>query len=82
MDGEIEAAGLRCSEVLAMLGDVVDGTVNDAVADAVRAHLAACDRCARFGGAIAALVSRLRDSEPPPLDDEIARRLTARLSVR
>jgi anti-sigma factor RsiW len=82
MDDEIEAGGLRCSEVLMMLGDVVDGTLQDPAASAVRSHLAACDRCARFGGAIAALVAQLRNGEPPPLDDDIAQRLDARLAAR
>ncbi|MBL8947745.1 MAG: zf-HC2 domain-containing protein [Myxococcales bacterium] len=87
MEGEIIIGGLRCSDVLAVLGDALDGSLDPARASAVQVHLAGCDRCARFGGAVAAMIDRLRQragqSAPQtdaPEADAIAARLDARLA--
>lgn len=82
MEGEVTVGGLRCSEVLELLGDVIDGSVEAPVAARVQAHLAACDRCARFGGAVAAMLVRVhaRLGSDAPEADEVAARLDARLA--
>jgi anti-sigma factor RsiW len=53
-------AGVRCREVLAELSDYLDGTLTAVRLQALQAHLADCDRCARFGGHIAVVLQRLR----------------------
>ena len=75
-------AGLRCRDVLAALSDFVDGTLEAADRARVVAHLDGCDRCARFGGGVVALLDALRAglAEPPPIDVGIAARLAARLA--
>ena len=62
-------AGLRCRDVLALLGDYVDGDLSAGDVAQVEAHLRGCDRCEKFGGEYGALVSGLRrrlDAEPAP----------------
>lgn len=87
MEGEVIIGGLRCSEVLAVLGEAQDGSLDPARAAAVQVHLAGCDRCTRFGGAVAAMIDRLRQrvGQPAPHTDAseadaIAVRLAARLA--
>jgi anti-sigma factor RsiW len=63
-------AGLRCSEVLALLSDYLDRELGAADREGVEAHLRGCDRCARFGGELRATVRALREhllagSAPP-----------------
>ena len=75
-----EIAGLTCRQVLALLGDYVDGELAADDRAAVDAHLRGCTTCERFGGAIGAMVGALRRSlavEPPA---ELAARLAARLA--
>jgi len=58
---EREVGGLTCGEVLARLGDYVDGElVADEVAR-VDAHLRECTVCERFGGRYAHVVHAARD---------------------
>lgn len=80
MDGEREIAGLSCSEVLAKVDGLLDGTIEDAGRDAIMAHVAGCDRCAKFGSAYAAVARRIRTvaSDEPP-DNAVLDRLRARL---
>ena len=81
MDGEREAGGLRCGEVLALLSEYLDRELEPAARARVDAHLAECDLCERFGGRFAASVRRLRQAlaEPPPPDPALAERLRRRL---
>lgn len=53
-------AGLRCRDVLDLLADFVDGDLDRATLENVRAHLRDCDACEKFGGDYAALVAQLR----------------------
>jgi len=55
-----DVAGIRCGEVLEILPDFVEGTLNPERLDQVRAHLAGCDWCERFGGGYAGTVGALR----------------------
>lgn len=71
MPDEREVGGIRCGEVLAVLGDYVDGELVPSRRAQVDAHLAGCDWCERFGGSMAGLVGQLRarsgESAPPGL---------------
>lgn len=74
-------AGVRCRDVLAQLGDYVDGGLEPGARRALEAHVAACNNCAAFGGAYGALVAQLRAQRPPPaLASEVADRLARRLT--
>ncbi|MDX1646104.1 MAG: zf-HC2 domain-containing protein [Longimicrobiales bacterium] len=75
-------AGLRCRDVLEVLGDYVDGDLEEETVQRVEAHLRACDHCEKFGGEYGALVAGLRqallaDEPRPGLRDRMIRRMTA-----
>ncbi len=76
-------AGLSCREVLAHLGDFLDGDLVPAVVVQVQGHLAGCDTCERFGGHVGGLVGQLRALAtaeapvPPGVAERLARRLGA-----
>lgn len=53
--------GLTCSEVLAHLSDYLDGDLASDLRTGLEAHVRECPDCARFGGAFAAVLQRLRD---------------------
>jgi anti-sigma factor RsiW len=55
-----EVAGLRCRDVLSMLGDYVDGELAAGDVARVGLHLQGCDQCEKFGGEYGALVRMLR----------------------
>ena len=78
-----EIAGLRCDEVLELLPGSIDGELDTATAARVRAHVAACDQCERFGGRYAALVRTLRTRHAPASapDQALRARLRARLAA-
>ncbi len=84
MDGEREVAGLLCSEVLASLSDYLDGELAAEARAAIEAHLAGCDRCARFGGGMAGALAALRAAlvDGSVADDLDAPQLFARLRAR
>ncbi|MBL0170047.1 MAG: zf-HC2 domain-containing protein [Gemmatimonadaceae bacterium] len=65
-------AGVRCRDVLADLSEFLDGQLSSERVATLRAHLAACDRCARFGGDVSAALGALRANlrVPPPLAPE------------
>jgi len=75
-------AGLRCRDVLDDLSEFLDGNLSDVRITALRAHLAGCDRCARFGGDVAATLGALRETLrlPTALEPERSERL--RVSLR
>ncbi len=74
-------AGLRCREVLDDLSDYLDGGLSPDRLVRIQAHLAGCDRCARFGGEVAETVTALRQTlqVPPPVDAPQAARIRAAL---
>lgn len=55
-----DVAGIRCGEVLEILPDYLEGTLEPERLAQVQAHLAGCDWCERFGGAYAGAVGALR----------------------
>ena len=74
-------AGITCREVLAEVSSFLDGELSAARVAQIRAHLAGCRECERFGGAVGALVSMMRRAlaEPEALDAGVAQRLRERL---
>ncbi len=78
-----EIAGITCRQVLAALGDYIDGDLADAERSAVEAHLRGCTACERFGGAVGAMVAAVRRSlqaEPGDVAAGVAERLAATLA--
>ncbi len=78
--GAKHVGGLWCHEVLALLTRHLDGDLNDDELAAVKAHVAGCDNCARFGGAFADAVAKLRadvEGDDEPSHDDLA--FTARV---
>lgn len=75
---ESMVAGVRCRDVLADLSNYVDGDLSAARVAELQAHLAACDRCSRFGGDVVRLLGALREGlrEPPPGPDVVDAVLT------
>ena len=80
---EREVGGLRCSEVLARLGDYVDHELSDHERAAVEVHLRGCSVCERFGGRFAGLLRVTRDTlgAAPALDEALLARIRARLAA-
>lgn len=71
-----EVAGIRCTEVLAVLSDYLDGELDAATRARVEAHVGGCDWCEHFGGQFAATVGALKrrlDQPPPGLLDRVRR---------
>jgi anti-sigma factor (TIGR02949 family) len=79
MTAERVVAGLRCTEVLALLVDYLDGELSPADARQLEAHVAGCDQCARFGGRYAGVVRGLQEQLAEDVPPEVVTRLTARL---
>jgi anti-sigma factor (TIGR02949 family) len=70
---------LECSEVLANLGDFLDGELAPQTLAKVRAHVAACTACSRFGGAYASAVEALRRTpRESPLDAALIASIVAK----
>jgi len=77
-----EVAGIRCFEVLEVLSDYVDGTLDVTRRTQVDGHLAGCSWCASFGGHMGEVISRIRaERDRVWLDEDAARRLAERLSA-
>ena len=74
-------AGLYCLDVLDKLSAFVDGELEGAELAQVRAHVAACSTCERFGGRFAEAVNKLRETADPPLDPAIDARLAEKLGL-
>ncbi len=75
-------AGIRCRDVLADLSGYLDGELQASRIAQLQAHLNGCDRCARFGGAVAEVLAQLRSAftVPAALQDVTATRLHARVA--
>lgn len=73
-----DAAGIRCSEVLARLDDVLEGTLAESDRARITTHVAACSECAKFGARYAEVVRALREADVSPA---VAAALDARLDA-
>ena len=80
-DIERTVAGIRCSEVLEVLSDYIDGELPPAQVQRVTAHVQRCDWCERFGGRFAGIVTALRRelAQAEALTPEVESRLRAAL---
>jgi hypothetical protein len=68
-----------CKDVLPLIDELVDGTLDDARSRAVRAHLRACPTCAARESATRALVDAVSGLERPEPPSGLWRNLAARL---
>lgn len=80
MNGERDVAGLRCTQVLDLLPDYVESSLEPGRRAQVEAHLAGCTWCERFGGEYGAAVSALRGRRPEPVPAASRSRLRQRLA--
>jgi RNA polymerase sigma-70 factor, ECF subfamily len=72
---------LRCSEVLALLGEYVDGDLPGGDVAEVELHLRGCTVCERFGGRFSRVVRSVRATlgAAPAADEEVLARVRAAL---
>lgn len=75
---EREIGGIRCSEVLARLADIVDGELAEVDRQRITAHVTACPECAKFGARYQDVIRALREADVPA---ETAAALDARLKI-
>lgn len=57
---ERTVGGMRCSEVLALLSEYVDGELDAQAVESVETHLLGCPNCERFGESFGKMVVSLR----------------------
>lgn len=62
---ERDIGGIRCGEVLARLGDIVEGELSEPDRDRITAHVAGCTECARFGARYQDVIRALREADVP-----------------
>lgn len=74
-------AGLYCAEVLERLSAYLDGELAEDEVERIRAHVAGCVTCERFGGHFARAVRELREVAAPPLAEDVDARLAAALGL-
>ena len=74
-------AGLHCMEVLDKLSAYLDGELPEVEVAQIRAHVAGCSTCERFGGRFADAVQRLRQAADPAPDPGVSARLAERLGL-
>ena len=75
--------GLSCSAVLADLSRLLDGELPEAEASLLKAHVAGCDVCERFGRRFAgSSASSGKGSARRILDLAVVERLRARMAAR
>lgn len=79
MEREQERGGLKCGQVLSVLSDYVDGTLEAGHRAKVDEHLRGCTVCERFGGRFSRVVSSLRTrlGERPEVDRALFERVLA-----
>lgn len=67
---ERDVGGMRCSQVLALLSEYVDGELDAPAVEKVEKHLLGCPNCERFGRNFGSMVISLRQhSERYPQAD-------------
>lgn len=78
---ERTVAGMRCSEVLAVLSDFVDGELDQGLEAKVEQHLLGCPDCDRFGKNFGSMVVALRreSEKSPDVQLEVMQRLLERV---
>ena len=74
---ERDLGGIRCSEVLARLDDVLAGDLDARDHTRITTHVAGCPECARFGVRYADVVRALHAADVPAA---VAAALDARLA--
>ncbi|MCA9588440.1 MAG: sigma-70 family RNA polymerase sigma factor [Myxococcales bacterium] len=81
VEKERTVGGLTCAQVLAQLGDYVDGELTPADVARVDGHLRGCTVCERFGGRYSRVVraARARLGAPVTFDDALVDAIRARL---
>jgi anti-sigma factor RsiW len=73
-------AGMRCRDVLALLGEYVDGELATETRNRVDAHVRECDQCEKFGGEYRDLVVVIRSYQLSNTGQaELRRRLSTRI---
>lgn len=75
-------AGIRCREVLDDLSEYLDGALSASRVAELQAHLAGCDRCARFGGEVSQTIEALRATLRVPEAVDAQRAAAVRASLR
>lgn len=78
---ERNVGGMRCSEVLAVLSEYVDGELEDSAVGQVENHLLGCPNCERFGRNFGSMVVSLRkeSEQSPEAALDVMERLLAQL---
>jgi RNA polymerase sigma-70 factor, ECF subfamily len=81
VEKERTVGGLTCAQVLAQLGDYVDGDLTPDEAARVDGHLRGCTVCERFGGRYSRVVraARARLGAPVTFDDALVDAIRARI---
>jgi anti-sigma factor RsiW len=81
MTEDREVAGIRCSQVLELLPDYLEGHLPGSERARAEAHLRGCTWCEEFGGRYATLVAAVRSSlhEPEAVPPGLRTRLRERL---
>lgn len=79
MHNERMAGGLRCSEVLALLSEFADGELEAPAVEQIRAHVAECPNCLRFGGSFQMMLEAIAGERFAP---EPTAAMLLRLSAR
>lgn len=68
---------LRCLDIVELLGEYLDGTLDPATAAALRAHLADCQECTAFVNTYRRTVQTTRELREEPLPEALRQRLVA-----
>ncbi len=74
--------GLRCRDLMSLLGDYVDGELSAKGVGRVDAHLRGCVYCEKFGGEYGALVGELKSRlDAPTVTSDVRARLANRMEA-
>lgn len=68
---------MECRELFARLSEYLDDEVPPDVCEAIRRHVDACGRCEAFLATLRFTVDLCRCLPPPPMPDDLRRRLQA-----